>query len=269
MSCLWVSFGEPTIFYFFHAQAGEQTAVKLLRGETGSFTYEPECWGLHDGIAPGLYFILKNNTLGLEEHRKKKNKASWSRSSSDQKICCRPWHFGGWRGHHHAAVLTLVLYHSARVWTSQQSFDAGNHQHFSSSAICHRQKGRRNVPALEQRCPLSVCAEKQWCVGSLPLRGLTHFCWLLYDNKTEYLMHRRLLRPKHLLPFFTEQHRHIEQRVGAGQRAALLLKPRAKERRLSLSPLSYCVHRLSLSSPSINLCLSLAPFCSHSLPQSL
>lgn len=38
------------------------------------------------------------------------------------------------------AVLTVVLHHSVCVWASEQSFGAGNHQHFHCSTICHCKK---------------------------------------------------------------------------------------------------------------------------------
>ncbi|KAK2920301.1 hypothetical protein Q8A73_002505 [Channa argus] len=52
------------------------------------------------------------------------------------------------------AVLTMVLYHSVCARASERGFDAGNHQHFRRSTICHHSKisssmsARTMVPSL-------------------------------------------------------------------------------------------------------------------------
>lgn len=81
-----------------------------------------------------------------------------SRACLDQKICSRPWHFGGWRGHHRVACsidcapsLSLCLGIRAGLWCREPS----------ASPLLHHLsvfKEGSQVPRLqEQWCPLPAC----------------------------------------------------------------------------------------------------------------
>ena len=114
------------------------------------------------------YNFGKQRALTAKERQKKKKKLrtrNSSRSCPHQKIRSRPWHFGGWRGHHHAACnidcgspsLSLCLGIGAELRCREPSAFSSLH-HLSM-------QGRQKSLAprlLEQWCPLSAFVVTQF-----------------------------------------------------------------------------------------------------------